>query len=185
MPYAKPEDRRAAQRRRCKADPRVKENMLRWRIENPAAWEAIQEKSYPKTKERSRVRSAERRSGSTAEERKAACDRARAWRLENIGRYILSRLRRRTQELGVPFDLEATDIVVPYVCPVLGIPIVVDGNGQRDNSPSVDRKIPGLGYVKGNVRVISMRANRIKNDATVEELALVLADARRLHGKGK
>jgi hypothetical protein len=34
--------------------------------------------------------------------------------------------------------------------------------------------VPSLGYVPGNIRVISMRANRIKTDATADELRAVL-----------
>ena len=41
---------------------------------------------------------------------------------------------------------------------------------DTDNSPSIDRLIPELGYIKGNVNVISLRANIIKNNATKDEL---------------
>jgi hypothetical protein len=68
--------------------------------------------------------------------------------------------------------------VIPGVCPILGIPIVIDGKGQRDDCPSADRRIPELGYVKGNVRIVSMKANRIKNNATLEELEKILTDMR-------
>ena len=56
------------------------------------------------------------------------------------------------------------------MCPVLGIPLVIGEGACSDNSPSIDRIIPELGYVKGNIKVISRRANRIKNDATPDEL---------------
>ena len=65
------------------------------------------------------------------------------------------------------------ELGIPDVCPVLGIPIVKspgDSTGERnDNSPSLDKFIPSLGYVKGNVQFISDRANRIKNDGSPEE----------------
>ena len=57
---------------------------------------------------------------------------------------------------------------IPDVCPVLGIPLDQDpkGKGERsDNSPSLDKFIPSLGYVKGNIHIISWRANHLKNDA--------------------
>lgn len=47
-------------------------------------------------------------------------------------------------------------------------------------SPSLDRLDSSKGYVKGNVRVISKRANQLKNNATVEEMRMVLADLIRL-----
>lgn len=77
---------------------------------------------------------------------------------------------------GVPFDLEMSDIAVPERCPILGIKLE-RGVGQRtyqDSSPSLDRIIPNKGYVKDNIAVISMRANRIKNDATLDEMRSVV-----------
>jgi hypothetical protein len=60
-------------------------------------------------------------------------------------------------------------IVIPSVCPVLGIPIVL-GEQRSENSPSLDRITPELGYVPGNVRVISDKANRLKGDRTLSQL---------------
>lgn len=75
---------------------------------------------------------------------------------------------------NLPFNLEASDIIIPDICPVLNIPIIfTDGFGPRDNSPSIDRIRPKLGYVKGNIAVISFRANKIKTDATLEEIEKV------------
>ena len=92
---------------------------------------------------------------------------------------ILSRIKFRAKAIGVPFDLDIADIVIPPVCPVLGIPIVDqarDGRqGYNVKSASVDRILGDLGYVKGNIRVISNRANMLKSDATVEELLAVVA----------
>lgn len=81
---------------------------------------------------------------------------------------ILGLIRDRARKNNIPFNLTIDDITYPEFCPILGIPLLLDGN--KDNYPSVDRIIPELGYVKGNIIVISYRANRIKNDATVVEL---------------
>lgn len=75
---------------------------------------------------------------------------------------------------------------VPETCPVLRIPLEVnssDGRGPSDNSPTIDRIIPAEGYVAGNIRWISNRANRFKNDATPEESLLVAIDGLRLQGR--
>lgn len=80
--------------------------------------------------------------------------------------------RKRAFSLGLPFGIEPEDISVPDRCPVLGL--LLDGS-CRDRKPSLDRVVPSLGYVKGNVRVISFRANRIKSDATADELRAVLS----------
>lgn len=81
--------------------------------------------------------------------------------------------RKRAASLSLPFDIEPEDIVLPEVCPVLGIKMV-QGSG-RESAPSLDRIIPSAGYVKGNIRVISFRANRLKSDATIDELRRVIA----------
>lgn len=80
--------------------------------------------------------------------------------------YAICRVKDRARMLGVPFDLVPADIVVPAVCPVLGIPIVLGGSRRSGNLPSIDRIIPALGYVRGNVRVISFRANMLKSNCT-------------------
>ena len=97
-------------------------------------------------------------------------------------RRILARIKSRAKRNNIPFDLELVDIVIPEYCPVLGIKIKSEvGCGANPiHSPSVDRVDPTKGYTKGNVRVISNRANLLKSNASVCELALVLEDLRRL-----
>lgn len=81
--------------------------------------------------------------------------------------------RKRSAALSLPFDIEPDDIFIPETCPVLGV-LLMKG-GDRDRTPSLDRFVPNLGYVKGNIRVISFRANRLKSDATIDEMRQVLA----------
>ncbi len=97
------------------------------------------------------------------------------WDRENPERRMLTNARQRARDLGLAFDLSQEDLKTPETCPVLGIPLR-RGEGQLEEwSPTVDRINPLVGYVRGNVCVISWRANRLKSDATVEELRLVLA----------
>ena len=64
----------------------------------------------------------------------------------------------------------SNDISIPNKCPVLGIAIDPAVKGKRtDNSPSIDRLVPELGYVKGNIHIMSWRANRIKNNGSLED----------------
>lgn len=85
---------------------------------------------------------------------------------------MLSAAKQRARKKQLPFMLTLADIPqIPETCPVLGIPLKV---------PSLDRIVPSLGYVPGNVRVISCRANTLRNDATATELMLVAQDVAKL-----
>lgn len=77
--------------------------------------------------------------------------------------------RARASKKGISHDIEPTDIFIPEFCPVLGINLRKDNKTQQDDSPSLDRIDPSLGYVKGNICVISWRANNIKSFGTSEE----------------
>lgn len=80
---------------------------------------------------------------------------------------MLRHAKKRAEENGVPFNLTLDDIVIPEVCPIFGLTLTFGGGEAR---PTLDRVRPELGYVPGNVLVISGRANRIKSDATLTEL---------------
>ena len=79
---------------------------------------------------------------------------------------------------NLEFSLESQDLIpLPAVCPVLKIPlqyyVLVDEEFNVDQKPSLDRIDNSKGYTKDNVQVISWRANRLKNDATLNELMLL------------
>ncbi len=82
---------------------------------------------------------------------------------------FLSAIKCRAQKKGLEFTITYDDFTIPEFCPVLGIPISYSIPGKHDGSPSMDRVDNTKGYVPGNVRIISWRANRIKNDGTSEE----------------
>lgn len=107
----------------------------------------------------------------------------RAYERGDFARYVLARVKARAKRDNIPFNIDVSDIETPEYCSVLGIKLAYNfgnGSGFHSDSPSVDKIIPKLGYVKGNVRVISARANLLKNDATIEELELVLEDLKKL-----
>lgn len=88
-----------------------------------------------------------------------------AYNQQNPERRLWSFARNRARRLNVPFNLIVEDIVIPEFCPALGIRLVpnigVKGRALAE-SPNLDRIIPELGYVKGNVQVISHKANMWK-----------------------
>lgn len=122
-------------------------------------------------------------------DRQTRCSRCRelAWRKANNYKAeatpeqkLLYAARGRAKKKGIPFTITLADIVIPPVCPVLGIPLVQNlaggpGAGPAPDTPTLDRIIPKLGYVPGNVAVISWRANRLKSDATMAELEALVA----------
>lgn len=94
----------------------------------------------------------------------------RKWRIKNREWFMWSSARIRAKKKGIPFNIEIEDIVIPEECPVLGIKLERNNFVIKDNSPSLDRITPELGYVKGNIWVISQKANTMKSNATSEEL---------------
>src|ERR1700674_204691 len=87
---------------------------------------------------------------------------------------MLNSARKRAKENSLPFNISLEDIVIPERCPILGIVLMVGRGRTSMYSPTLDRVVQELGYTKRNVRVISWRANRIKNDATIEELLKIV-----------
>lgn len=87
---------------------------------------------------------------------------------------MLKHAKRNAKAKNVPFNLREEDVPVASHCPVLGLPMKIGDGRRTDASPSLDRIVPERGYVPGNVRVISWRANNLKSNATIEELRAVL-----------
>ena len=73
--------------------------------------------------------------------------------------------------MGRDFNISLEDILIPDRCPVLGEEFVY---GDPDWTYSIDRLDNSKGYVKGNIIIVSNRANKLKNDATKEELQHVI-----------
>ena len=96
-------------------------------------------------------------------------------RLLHPKRELVRKARQRAKKNALPFTITEHDFEYPTHCPVLGIELHPGTGKQTDSSPSLDRTRPALGYVPGNVRVISYRANTLKSSATLKEARLVVA----------
>ena len=97
-------------------------------------------------------------------------------RAENPREYLVNHARIRAKKLNLAFNLTADDIVIPEFCPVLGMRLEWTRKQRaaaNRSSPSIDRIVPQLGYVRGNIKIISNRANHLKNNATPDELIRV------------
>lgn len=89
--------------------------------------------------------------------------------------YIMWQMaKHRARRFGLPFSISVQDVVIPEFCPMLEIPLFQANGVLHDNSPSLDRRNPGKGYVKGNIRVISYKANRAKSNLTLDEMKLMV-----------
>jgi hypothetical protein len=119
-----------------------------------------------------RFRDSEKVKADNKKHRELHPDYSKTWRVSNPARYLLGKARYRASKKGIPFDLVEQDVVVPYTCPVLGIPLQL--GGDKFNSPSIDRFDNSKGYTKDNIRVISHRANTIKCAYPLEELKAVV-----------
>lgn len=87
-------------------------------------------------------------------------------------KFLYSNVKRRAKKLGIDFTIDLEDVWIPEYCPVLGVKLERNFGhyGGQACSPSLDRINPLKGYTKGNVQVISMKANVMKNNATEDEL---------------
>lgn len=95
-----------------------------------------------------------------------------AYRARHPNRRVHIAAKHRAKKRGLAFDIDFEDVVIPEMCPVLGIPLIFKegGKGGAPNSPSLDRIDNSKGYVKGNVQVISHLANSMKSTADKEQL---------------
>jgi hypothetical protein len=91
-------------------------------------------------------------------------------------RAMLSRSKKGAKQRGLEFTITSKDIDFVDTCPVFGIPLEQTVGGIASyNSRSLDRTDSAKGYVPGNVKVMSFRANTLKSNATIEELESVVA----------
>jgi hypothetical protein len=93
--------------------------------------------------------------------------------------------KERSRTYGVPFNITTEDVQSIWPkdnrCPVLGI-CFESGRGKvLSSSATIDRIRPELGYVRGNIAVISHKANIIKNNETKPEVFLRIARWLRVH----
>jgi hypothetical protein len=152
-----------------------------WRKANPQKEKAIKARSYQKMREN--PEKVARLNEITREQQKKARaenpEKVRAkdmlWRSRSPEVSHCMQIRYKARRKGIPFNLTKEDFIAPAVCPYLGITLIpgVGRDHVQPDAPSIDRLIPALGYVKGNVQIISVKANRIKQDATSDEVMRV------------
>lgn len=94
------------------------------------------------------------------------------FRLDNPSNALYRAAKYRAKFRGVEFNIELSDVVIPEFCPILHILLSVSSGKVSEYSPSLDRIDSTKGYIKGNVQVISYKANTMKSNANAEDLLL-------------
>lgn len=132
--------------------------------------------------EKNKDKIAESRRKQHAKNPEAFRERTRKWERTNPEKVLYKAAKNRAKAKEWDFDIEIEDVVIPTHCPLLGIELVPrqGGHGAQDASPSLDRIDASKGYVKGNVWVISAIANRIKTNATPEQIMTVAQNLQKL-----
>lgn len=83
--------------------------------------------------------------------------------------YLFNIAKQRSKRRGIEFTITVDDLKMPEFCPLLGVRL----DSYADNvdlHPSIDRIDSAKGYIKGNVWIISHRANRVKSNASADEI---------------
>lgn len=98
------------------------------------------------------------------------------WWQKHPKKYLLAAAKTRSRLNQLEFNITEDDIIIPEVCPILGVKLnpVHYSKYDKENSPCLDRINNDRGYVKGNIAVISFKANRLKGSLTKELLERLL-----------
>jgi len=86
---------------------------------------------------------------------------------------IYNRLKSSAKKRNIPFNLTVAqlyELSFPITCPILNIPLRFNRGKLEDNSYSIDRINNDVGYEIDNIVVISYKANRLKSNATLNEI---------------
>jgi len=100
---------------------------------------------------------------------------------------MMNALKKRAKLKDLEVSVTIDDLFTLYIeyCPVFGIRLNWNNRKPQNDSPSLDRIDINKGYIRGNVAIVSMRANRVKDNATIEELEIVLDWMKRKLNKNK
>lgn len=93
---------------------------------------------------------------------------------------MIANAKAHAKRKHIAFNITIEDLNIPDECPVLKIPMFLE-SPDKQNSPSIDKIKPERGYIKGNVRVISYRANTLKSNGTLEEMIKIVEDLRKIY----
>lgn len=97
---------------------------------------------------------------------------AQRYRRKYPERILFYMAKDRSKNKNIEFNIEIEDIKIPEYCPILNIKLKNGRIENKEKSPSLDKIDNSKGYIKGNIRVISLLANQMKSIANREQLEL-------------
>ncbi|MBA3678508.1 MAG: hypothetical protein H0W74_14090 [Sphingosinicella sp.] len=100
-------------------------------------------------------------------------EKGRRWRQAHPERPLVYDARRRARARGIPFDIthgEVQEIISSWTCTYCGTLVGTFAGGLRPQSATLDRLVPELGYVKGNVCLACHACNSAKGEHTLQSL---------------
>lgn len=119
------------------------------------------------------------------ENREEIKEKGREYYKRKLKNRLFNAARSRSKSHGYEFDIELDDLIIPEVCPLLGIQMEVNKRGStKATSFSLDRIDSSRGYVKGNVWIISMLANSMKSSSTFEQFQMMAEKWKEWKDKG-
>ena len=179
MPYANIEDRRAhGAAYRAANREKIRAYTKAWKASHPEDDHEHDRRYLEKNRVRISIKNAEYRASDHGKEVRREEQRRRMANISVHQRKMraVNSARQNARKHGREFAIAVADLHWPDVCPVLGIRL---NYGKSTNgllsydTPSLDRHDHAKGYVKGNVVVMSWRANMLKRDASLDEIAML------------
>lgn len=149
-----------------------------WREKNKDILKSKSKKYYESNKDRIKERTSKQRHEKYHKNPGQELAKQKEWKVNNYEKYLLQSAKARAKKQNIPFDIVASDLIIPTHCPYLGIELIPFSEWA---SPSLDKIVPQLGYVVGNVQVISKLANTMKSCATIKELVTFAENVLKLH----
>lgn len=147
----------------------IKEYNKKWR-----------ESNKEKIKEYNKKRTTERKSESSSKDYRN--NKTKEFREKNYEKFLLYQIKASAKKRNLEFNLTIDDIIITEVCPYLNINLTkIVGDGLLDTAPSVDRIDSSKGYIKGNVRIISHLANKMKSNVSIDLLITFANNVLNIH----
>lgn len=101
---------------------------------------------------------------------------------DNPAKIILAICKQKALRKNIEFSLSEEDFTFPETCPYLGVLLTYTrGEGRQATNYSIDRIDSSKGYISGNIQIISDLANRMKQNATPEQLVAFAKNVLLIH----